>query len=83
MIYVKLRDENDEIYTIPLKEYCTRLGRRNNSVLFRLEKYLGIKLLSNDELKDIREIVLDISADITRLPDSVELYESDRSDLNE
>lgn len=75
MIYVKYVDEENKTQFISLKEYCERIGKRNNSILYKLEKYLGIKMLSNEDLKEVRNIILDTSADVSRLPDNVVIYE--------
>ncbi|MCY9156223.1 hypothetical protein [Bacillus haynesii] len=50
-----------------LQEHCIRLSKKNNSVLYKVEKYLNKKLLSDTELAEIREIILDVSAEIVRL----------------
>lgn len=71
MIFIKLEDKDGEFKLVPFIDYCEKIGKKNNSVLFKLERYLGIKLLSNDELKEIRDTVLDVSADITRLPTNI------------
>ncbi|TPG68905.1 hypothetical protein EEL31_10430 [Brevibacillus laterosporus] len=51
-----------------IRVYCERLGRKNNSNLFRLERFTGLKLLQEEELKEIREIILSVSGEISRLP---------------
>jgi hypothetical protein len=58
--------ENQESFET-LDSYCKRLGKRNNSLLYRLENYLGKKLMSDDELIEIRDLVLTMSADISKL----------------
>ncbi|PKR82852.1 hypothetical protein [Heyndrickxia camelliae] len=50
-----------------LYSYCSRLSKKNNSVLYRLESYLHKKLLDEPELAEIRDILLTVSADITKL----------------
>lgn len=50
-----------------LYSYCSRLSKRNNSVLYLLESYLGKKLLDDPQLAEIRDILLTVSADITKL----------------
>lgn len=56
---------NEEIES--LYSYCSRLSRKNNSVLYLLEKYLDKKLLDEPELAEIRDVLLTVSADISKL----------------
>lgn len=51
--------------------YCNWLKRKNNSVLFLLETYLGRNLNDDEDLKEIRNIILDVSGDISRIPEKV------------
>lgn len=51
-----------------LESYCLRLSKKNNSILYKLEKYLGHKLLTNEELIEIRDTILTVSADISKIP---------------
>jgi SepF-like predicted cell division protein (DUF552 family) len=81
MICVKYENENGDVQYIPLKDYCERVSKRNNSVLFKIEKYLGIKMLSDEVLKEVRNIILDTSADVSRLPNNIIIYEYDGCDL--
>ncbi|EWH20555.1 hypothetical protein [Bacillus haynesii] len=60
-----------------LQEHCIRLSKKNNSVLYKVEQYLNKKMLSDTELAEIREIILDVSAEIVRLGQSLS------GDLNE
>ncbi|MBG9776196.1 hypothetical protein ABD71_25095 [Brevibacillus laterosporus] len=53
--------------------YCERLSRKNNSTLYRLEKYTGLKLLQKEELKEIRDVILSVSGEISRLPSKISL----------
>jgi len=57
--------------TIPLNIYCSRLSKMNNSVLFKLERYLQKPLLSDDQLSEIRDIILTVSADISKLNERI------------
>lgn len=50
-----------------LYSYCSRLSKRNNSVLYLLENYVGKKLLEDEKLAEIRDILLTVSADITKI----------------
>ncbi|WP_152545215.1 hypothetical protein [Priestia flexa] len=58
----------DNLSYSPLHEKCLRLSKKNNSVLFKLEKYLGKSLMSNEDLIIIRDTILSVSAEISRLP---------------
>ncbi|MGG0808192.1 hypothetical protein ABE144_11250 [Brevibacillus laterosporus] len=53
--------------------YCERLSRKNNSNLYRLEKFTGLKLLQEEELKEIRDVILSVSGEISRLPSKISL----------
>lgn len=72
-----IRVENDhfEIGSEELSTYCMWLKNKNNVVLHLLETFLkdeGVidKDLSSDpRLKEIRNMILDVSGDISRLPD--------------
>ena len=66
MIKLLVKDTNEDITA-----YCERISRKNNSILYKLEKYLGIKLLSNDQLKEIRDCILSVSADVKSIPDKI------------
>ncbi|QDX94748.1 hypothetical protein EEL30_22155 [Brevibacillus laterosporus] len=61
-----INNEFDQLENIQV--YCERLSRKNNSTLFRLEKFTGLKLLQEEELREIREIILSVSGEISRLP---------------
>ncbi|ASB89381.1 hypothetical protein OZL92_16765 [Bacillus sonorensis] len=50
-----------------LQEHCVRLSKKNNSVLYKVEQHLNKKMLADAELAEIREIILDVSAEIVRL----------------
>lgn len=50
-----------------LYSYCCRLSKRNNSILYLLESYLNKKLLEEPQLAEIRDILLTVSADITKI----------------
>lgn len=58
-------DGNQEIESV--YSYCSRLSKRNNAVLYLLESYLSKKLLDEPELAEIRDIILTVSADISKL----------------
>lgn len=71
MIHVKIQNLNGDIKTEQLELHCKRLSKKNNSVLFKLEEYLGKELLNEKDLQEIRSIILDVSADINRLPNRI------------
>ncbi|MBD1379212.1 hypothetical protein [Metabacillus arenae] len=54
-----------------LQSYCQRISKKNNSNLYKLEKYLGKSLMVDEDLMMIRDIILTVSADINRLPDLI------------
>lgn len=51
-----------------LESYCNWLKRKNSVVLFKLENYAKVKLSTDPELAEIRNLILDVSNDISRLP---------------
>lgn len=72
MIQVKYYDIAREIdVTETLDEYCLKLGKKNNALLYEIEKYLGKKMLSEPELSSIRKIVLDTSRYIQGIPEII------------
>ncbi|MGG2091245.1 hypothetical protein AB1283_00580 [Bacillus sp. S13(2024)] len=58
-----------------IESYCVRVGKKNNSVLYKLENYLGKKLLSDEALIEIRDIILTVSAEVTNIPKIIERSE--------
>ena len=52
-----------------LQVYCQKISKKNNSLLYHLENYLDKKLLSDEKLTEIRDLILTVSGDISRLPD--------------
>lgn len=64
-VKIKSLDGHTEIESI--YSYCSRLSRKNNSVLYLLESYLSKKLLEEPELAEIRDLILTVSADITKI----------------
>lgn len=62
---VKIHQEGMELESV--YSYCSRLSKRNNSILYLLESYLNKKLLDEPELAEIRDIILTVSADISKL----------------
>ncbi|UXO88756.1 hypothetical protein [Bacillus safensis] len=64
---------NDQLYSscVPINEHLIRLSKKNNSVLFKLEKFLDKKLIADPSLSEIRDIILSVSGDIVRLENSI------------
>lgn len=60
-----------------LYSHCVRLSKRNNSLLYKLESYLGQKLTDNHELSEIRDTILTVSADISKLHHNIRVGEDD------
>lgn len=55
-----------------LQSYCNRLAKKNNSVLYMLEAYLNKKMLEDEKLAEIRDVILTVSAEISKLPSRIE-----------
>ncbi|AOA54421.1 hypothetical protein MKS87_11595 [Bacillus subtilis] len=66
-IKVKSANKDGQIKLEDLDVFCNKLCKRNNSVLFKLEKYLNKKLLSDPELTEIRDTILTVSGELNRL----------------
>ncbi len=62
---VYIKNSKDEVET--LYSYCNRLSKRNNSILYKLENHLNMKLLDDESLVEIRDIILTVSADISKI----------------
>ncbi|MED3441490.1 hypothetical protein P4393_18810 [Bacillus subtilis] len=70
-IKVKSAHKDEQKKLEDLDVFCNKLCKRNNSVLFKLEKYLNKKLLSNPELTEIRDTILTVSGELSRLKDNL------------
>ena len=55
------------LFSEPLDSYCRKLSKKNNAILYKLENYIGKPLLSDEQLSEIRDIILTVSADIDRM----------------
>jgi hypothetical protein len=64
-VKIKTTDGHEQLES--LYSYCSRLSKKNNSILYLLESYLNKKLLEEPQLAEIRDILLTVSADITKL----------------
>lgn len=60
--------------------HCQRISRKNNSLLYHLEAYLDKKLLSDEKLSEIRDIILTVSGDINRLPEMLVILNGDSNE---
>lgn len=82
MIEVKVKilkpDGGYDLETI--YSYCSRLSKKNNSVLYKLESYLQKKLLDEPELAEIRDILLTVSADISKLNNNLHIECGDENE---
>lgn len=74
-IKIQHLDGTEEIES--LYAYCTKLSKRNNSVLYLLESYLNKKLLDDPKLTKIRDIILTVSADISKLHNQLYIEDGD------
>lgn len=73
--YINNEFEDESIYS-----YCSKLSKRNNAILYLLESYLNKKLLSDNGLAEIRNVVLTVSADIARLPSLLYVEDGDENE---
>lgn len=71
MTFIKVADNKGSYVTEDLFTYCRKLSKKNNSVLYKLEEYLGVQLASDVKLMEIRDILLTVSADISRIPSNI------------
>lgn len=51
-----------------LDDYCNWLKRKNSVVLFKIEEFTQVQLSSDPKLLEIRNLILDVSNDIARIP---------------
>lgn len=73
MLIVQTKSQDDGIISESIEVYCQRISKRNNAILYKLEEYLDVKLLSNEQLKDIRDNILSVSADMEKLPKLIKI----------
>lgn len=64
-----------------LVEYCYYLKNKNTVVLHLIEDYIGISLDSDEKLKEVRKIILDVSGNVNRLPYNIFVEEDDDEGL--
>ncbi|MFS1518503.1 hypothetical protein V1503_18880 [Bacillus sp. SCS-151] len=64
---VKVHNQDGTCEVESLDGYCLRLSKKNNSILYLLENYLNKKLLDEPDLAEIRDVILTVSADISKL----------------
>ena len=68
---IKVKNEFFEVGYEDLDSYCQWLKRKNSVVLFKIEQCIGMSLSSTPELAEIRNLILDVSNDIARLPSNI------------
>lgn len=71
---ILVKTSTDELES--LEAYCQRISKKNNSLLYLLENYLGKPLSSDDELIEIRGLILTVSGEISRLPKLIKVDDS-------
>lgn len=76
-ILVKIKKTDGTFELESLYSYCSRLSRRNNSILYLLEDYLNKKLLDDPKLTEIRDVLLTVSADISKLTTHLQIEVGD------
>lgn len=67
-IKVQVQNDHFESGYEDLSSYCEWLKRKNNVVIHLIEKFVGKEMQSDPLLSEIRNIILDVSGDIGRLP---------------
>lgn len=58
-----------------IKEHCKWLKNKNIVALHLIESYLGISMDSDKRLAEIKNIILDVSGEINRLPYNIILVD--------
>lgn len=77
MIYIKQTEIGNQEYHETIESYCQRISRKNNSILYKLEEYLGKKLLTDEDLISIRDTILTVSAEIKKIPENIVVGDND------
>jgi hypothetical protein len=77
-VKIKRLDGTEECES--LYSYCSKLSKRNNSVLYLLESYLHKKLLDDPELAEIRDILLTVSADISKINNLIHINRGEENE---
>lgn len=62
-----------------ISEHCKWLKNKNIVALHLMESYLGTSMDSDKRLSEIKNIILDVSGEINRLPSNIIL----KDDVNE
>lgn len=65
---VNIGDEYFENGIAPFKNYLKFLAKKNNATLHMIEEYVGIPLDSDEKLMKIKNNILDVSGNISRIP---------------
>jgi hypothetical protein len=68
---IKVKNEFFDVGYEDITSYCQWLKRKNSVVLFKIEQHIGMPLTSTPELLEIRNLILDVSNDIARLPSNI------------
>jgi hypothetical protein len=77
ILIVQTKSQDDVTVSESIEVYCQRISKRNNAILYKLEEYLDVKLLSNEHLKGIRDNILSVSADMEKLPKLIKVEGDD------
>lgn len=65
---LKVKSDFFELGHENLTSYCSWLKRKNNVALHLIESYIGKDMREDERLLEIRNVILDVSGDIARLP---------------
>lgn len=65
---IKVKSEYFESGYENITSYCSWLKRKNNVALHLIESYIGKDMREDERLLEIRNVILDVSGDIARLP---------------
>lgn len=74
---LKVHNEHFPLGYENLSSYCYWLKNKNTVVLHLLENYLEQELSSDERLIEIRNIILDVSGSIHRLPHNIFVGDED------
>lgn len=60
-----------------IKDYCRWLKNKNIVALHLIEKYIGNSMDSDSRLSEIKNIILDVSGEVNRLPYNIILVDDE------
>lgn len=72
-VQIEIRNKNLELINIKeldFDEFCDLLSRKINSILYLIEPYFNSNNKEN-QFKDVRNNILDVSGQIKRLPTTI------------